>query len=111
LGTIPRSCGALASAECHQSTYGTHGRISHGPYAGRGPRGYRRSDDRIREDISECLTIHGQIDASDIEVVVDNAEVTLHGTVDSRQVKRMAEDVAELVLGVRDVHNRLRVRD
>jgi hypothetical protein len=81
-----------------------------GPYAGRGPKGYQRSDDRIREDVSDRLTAHGQIDASDIEVRTQAGEVTLVGFVDSRAVKRAAEDLAEDVPGVREVHNQLRVR-
>ncbi len=81
-----------------------------GPYSDVGPRGYRRADDRICEDVCDRLTQHGQIDASDIEVRVDNGEVTLAGMVDSRRTKRMAEDVVESVAGVRDVHNELRVR-
>lgn len=80
-----------------------------GPHAGRGPRGYQRSDERIREEINDRLTEHGEIDASDIEVSVAAGEVTLIGIVDSRQTKRMAEDVAESVAGVRDVHNNLRL--
>ena len=82
-----------------------------GPYSGRGPRGYRRSDERIHEEVAERLAQHGQIDASDIDVSVDNGEVTLEGTVDSRWVKRLAEDVADSVTGVTDVHNRLRVSE
>ena len=81
-----------------------------GPYAGRGPRGYQRSDDRIREEINERLTAHGLIDATDVECQVVNGEVTLTGFVDSRGAKRAAEDLAEDVYGVRDVHNQLRVR-
>jgi hypothetical protein len=81
-----------------------------GPFTGRGPRGYQRSDERIKEDVSDRLTQHGQIDATDIEVRVENCEVTLIGTVDSREAKRMAEDVSDAVLGVRDVHNKLRVK-
>jgi hypothetical protein len=80
-----------------------------GPYAGRGPKGYQRSDARIHEDVCDRLTDHPQIDASEIEVEVQHGEVTLTGTVDSRYVKRLAEDVAETVSGVTDVHNRLRV--
>ena len=76
-----------------------------GPHVGRGPRNYQRSDERIREDVSEILTQHGQVDASDIEVDVRNGEVTLRGTVDSRRSRRMAEDAVEDVPGVRDVHN------
>ena len=82
-----------------------------GPHVGRGPRNYRRSDERIREDVSEILTQHGQIDASDVEVDVRDGEVTLRGTVDSRRSRRMAEDAVEDVPGVRDVQNQLRVSE
>jgi osmotically-inducible protein OsmY len=83
---------------------------SAGPYAGRGPKGYRRSDDRIREDLCDMLCEHGGIDARDVEVQIVNGEVTLLGFVRSRQEKRLAEDLAEDVSGVRDVHNQLRVQ-
>lgn len=81
-----------------------------GPHAGRGPRGYQRSDERIREEINDRLTAHGYIDATDVEVRIQNGEVTLTGFVDSRDAKRAAEDVAEDVHGVREVHNQLRIR-
>jgi hypothetical protein len=81
-----------------------------GPYTGRGPKGYQRSDERIREEVSDRLTAHGQIDASDIEVRVQGGEVTLIGFVDSRETKRSAEDVVEDISGVREVHNQLRIR-
>jgi len=80
-----------------------------GPYAGRGPRGYTRSDERILEDVCERMTQHGQLDASDIEVRVTGAEVILQGSVGSRHAKRLAEDIAESVSGVREVSNQLRV--
>src|SRR4030095_1968319 len=38
-----------------------------------------------------------------------NAEVTLTGTVNTRDDKRLAEDIAESVSGVSNVENRLRV--
>lgn len=80
-----------------------------GPHAGRGPRGYQRSDERIREDVCDALCEHGYIDASDIEVTVANGEVTLLGVVRERAEKRLAEDTVEEVSGVREVHNQLRV--
>ncbi len=55
------------------------------------------------------LTRHGDIDATNIQVRVENGEVTLEGTVNSRREKRMAEDAVEDLHGVREVHNRLRV--
>jgi len=81
-----------------------------GPETGHGPRGYHRSDTRILEDISDRLMQHGRINASDITVQVANGEVTLAGSVNSRHVKRMVEDVAESVPGVTDVHNQLKVQ-
>jgi hypothetical protein len=80
-----------------------------GPFAGRGPKGYQRSDERIREDVNDRLTDHPAIDATEIEVRVTAGEVTLSGTVESRRVKRLAEDIVDSVRGVRDVHNELRV--
>ena len=84
-------------------------RGSAGPHAGRGPRGYQRADERVREDVCDVLCQHGYVDASDIEVTVLNGEVTLIGTVRERSEKRIAEDAAEQVSGVREVHNQLRV--
>jgi hypothetical protein len=81
-----------------------------GPYSGRGPQGYRRSDSRIEEDVCEALTHHGMLDASGIQVMVADGEVTLTGTVESRQAKRMAEDILDSVSGVKDVNNQLRVQ-
>ncbi len=79
-----------------------------GNYAGRGPKNWQRSDERIKEDINERLTEHSQIDATEIEVQVRNGEVTISGTVEDRRTKRMVEDLIEGVSGVKDVHNQLR---
>jgi osmotically-inducible protein OsmY len=79
-------------------------------HRGRGPRNYRRSDERIREDVSDRLMDDPHIDASDIEVGVASGEVVLTGTVESRFAKRHAEDLAESVSGVTHVQNNLRVR-
>jgi hypothetical protein len=80
-----------------------------GPYSGLGPRGYRRPDERIHEEICDRLTAHGAIDATGIEVHVDTGEVTLDGTVPDRRTKRLAEAVVDTVRGVVDIHNRLRL--
>lgn len=78
-------------------------------YVGRGPRGYRRSDQRIREDVNDRLTDDPYFDATDIEVAVDDSIVTLSGMVSGRADKWRAEDLAASVSGVKDVNNRLRV--
>lgn len=84
-------------------------RQQQGQYRGKGPRNYSRSDDRIKEDINDRLSDDPFIDASDIEVTVNNGDVTLTGTVDHRSTKRRAEDLAEAVSGVKNVENRIRV--
>jgi hypothetical protein len=81
-----------------------------GSYAGRGPQGYQRSDERIREDVCDCLMADPDVDASSMSVAVKDGEVTLEGTVEDRRTKRAAEDVVEDVPGVKQVHNRLRVQ-
>lgn len=79
-------------------------------YRGVGPKGYVRSDDRVREDVCDRLSDHPLIDASDIEVAAAAGEVTLTGGVSSRAAKRTAEDCAERVSGVTHVQNNLRIR-
>lgn len=85
-------------------------RSGEGQHRGRGPKGYTRSDERIREDVHDRLTDDPWIDASDVEVQVQSCEVTLTGAVASREDKRRAEDLVENVSGVRHVQNNLRMR-
>jgi osmotically-inducible protein OsmY len=80
-----------------------------GSFRGVGPRNYRRSDERIREEVCECLTEDPRINATNIDVTVKDCEVTLSGNVNSRDQKRRAEDLAESISGVKDVHNTLKV--
>lgn len=91
----------------YDSTFGAR---SPRNFAGRGPKNYRRSDERIQEEINEELTRHPDLDATDVEVRVDAGTVSLSGMVDSRHAKRLAEDICESVSGVQDVENQLRVR-
>ena len=81
-----------------------------GRFFGRGPKGYRRSDERIREEICDRLMTHPDIDASDIELSVSNGIVIMNGMVEDRHEKRLAEYIAEDAIGVDDVENRLKVR-
>jgi len=78
-------------------------------FTGRGPRAYRRTDARLHEEICELLTADTHIDASEVEVSVENGEVLLSGVVESRRLKHLAEDIAYRVSGVLDVTNRLKV--
>ncbi|WP_066408310.1 BON domain-containing protein [Flavisolibacter tropicus] len=80
-----------------------------GEHRGKGPRGYQRSEERIREDVCDRLSDDAMLDASEIEVTVNGADVVLSGTVLSREAKRHAEGLAESISGVRNVENRIHV--
>lgn len=76
---------------------------------GKGPKGYKRSDEKIHDEVCDVLTTHYDIDASEIEVEVKDGVVTLGGAVESRETKRLAEDVVADMNGVMDVRNNLRI--
>lgn len=78
-------------------------------YRGHGPADYTRSDERIREDANDRLTDDPRLDARRISVSVSDGEVTLNGTVGTREAKRRAEDMVDRVSGVRHVQNNLRI--
>jgi hypothetical protein len=78
-------------------------------HAGRGPKGYRRSDQRVLEDVNQALEDDDEVDASNIEVACEANEIVLRGTVPERRMKRLAEDLVEGLPGVKDVRNELRV--
>jgi hypothetical protein len=75
----------------------------------RGPKGYRRSDERILEDIYEHLLATHHLDTSDVRVEVHDGTATLTGTVPERRMKHALEDLIHEIRDVRDVDNRLRV--
>lgn len=85
-------------------------RRASGAFVGRGPRGYKRSDERILDEVHDVLTRHPQIDASDVEVKVSDCSVTLRGSVPSRPQKWLAEEVAADIYGVSEVKNDLHVK-
>ena len=97
-----------AKSKGHHESWG-HDFVDNVKRMFRGPKGYKRSDDRIREDVYERLTRQQLLDAHEIEVSVSKGEVTLSGSVPSREEKFHAEQLADAVSGVEDVHNRLRI--
>ncbi|MGA0588675.1 BON domain-containing protein [Dyella sp. KRB-257] len=82
----------------------------HDRFRGQGPKGYRRTDERIHEDVCEALAHDPHVDASEMEVKVKDGVVTLEGEIPSRHMKHRAENCADSCSGVKDVDNRLRVR-
>jgi osmotically-inducible protein OsmY len=85
--------------------------LDHGfDFRGMGPKDYRRSDERIWEDVCEVLLRDPRIDASEVDVSVEDGIVLLRGKVESRRIKRLAELAVESILGVLDVQNLLTFR-
>jgi osmotically-inducible protein OsmY len=73
------------------------------------PKGYTRSDERIREDVCERLA-ECQFDISNVSVDVKQGKVTLDGSVSERRMKHQIEDIADNCMGVKDVDNKLRIQ-
>jgi hypothetical protein len=74
------------------------------------PRRRGPSDRVLWAVIVERLEDERRLDLRGLEVIVEDGEVTLNGTVRRKEDKRRIEDVADIE-GVRHVQNNLRVRD
>lgn len=81
-----------------------------GKLFGRGPKGYKRSDERIKEDICEQLWRSDTIDSSEVTIVVREGEVTLTGTVPERWMRHEVENIADESMGVKDINNHIRIQ-
>ena len=57
----------------------------------------------------DLLSNNADLDASEVEVHVEGGEVTLSGTVDSRDARWLTEDLVNSVSGVREVYNQIKV--
>jgi osmotically-inducible protein OsmY len=79
-------------------------------HRGRGPQGYQRSDERLKELVCERLTDDPRIDASNVNIDVTGQVVKLTGTVDDRSTKYEIEELIESLGGVKDIDNQLRVQ-
>lgn len=82
---------------------------SEGQYFGKGPKNYRRSDERTREILCERLTEDPRIDASDVDVRVQDGAITLSGSVPDRAMKHAAEDIAATCAPDEQIRNELKV--
>jgi hypothetical protein len=81
-----------------------------GMHFGKGPKGWKRSDENIKEEASGILYQDSELDASEISLTVKDGCIYLKGTVDSRDAKRRAERSIEKLSGVDDVQNELKVK-
>jgi len=81
---------------------------SQGPHRGRGPRGWSRQDERIREEVCERLLQDRLLDARGVEVTVQDGVVSLTGEVPGASDAAHAEMLARQAPGVVDVRSELR---
>lgn len=79
-------------------------------FSGIGPKGYKRTDERIEEEVCEVLARDRYIDASQLTVSVDNGVVTLSGTVSDREDRFAAEMLVDTIMGVDDIKNNIKVK-
>jgi hypothetical protein len=91
-----------------EAFFSPHGRSPEADVRARRRRG--PSDRVLWAVIVERLEDERGLDLRDVEVLVENAEVTLNGRVRHKSDKRRIEDVADID-GVRHVQNNLRVHD
>lgn len=106
-------------SQAQQRGYGNYGSYgSQGGHGGasmdmrhrQGPKGYSRSDERIREDVCERLCMAHELEVHDVSVQVKDGRVDLQGSVPERWMKHAIEDCAEQCFGVQDVENRIRTQ-
>ena len=84
--------------------------LTPGPFSGLGPV-YSDAGDPTGQEVASRLTQHGQVDATNIEITIDNGEVLLEGTVNDEETKRLAQEALESVAGVSSVQNQLQVQE
>ncbi len=70
-----------------------------------------RSNEQIRDDVWEYISLNDAIRRKDIDVSVEGGIVTLRGRVNSDIAREAAEKAAREALGVIGVRNELEVAD
>lgn len=80
-------------------------------YSGVGPKGWKLSDEKLREKVSEVLLHSHDVDPSGLEVTVEDSIVYLQGTIQSKGMRIVAEDLVASIPGVEDVFTELRIED
>ena len=79
-------------------------------YYGVGPKGWRISDERIKDNICEAMARNIHLDASGVEVEVSDGVVYLRGEVNDKMMKHEAEKVVNNQFGVKDLKNEITLR-
>lgn len=80
-------------------------------YAGVGPKGWKLSDEKLKERVSEVLLHSHEVDPSGLEVTVEDSIVYLKGRIRSKGMRTVAEDLIASIPGVEDVFTELTIED
>lgn len=80
-------------------------------FTGIGPKGWKLSDEKLKERVSEVLLHSHDVDPSGIEIQVEDRVVYLRGTIQSKGMRRVAEDLVASIPGVEDVFTELKIKD
>ena len=76
---------------------------------GKGPKGWKISDESLRDEAAEKLYRSWDVDATEIQVDVKDGLITLSGSVSDREQKKAAERLFDTMNGVHDVINQLKI--
>lgn len=80
-------------------------------HSGRGPKGWKLSDEKLKDKVSEVLFHSHDVDPSELEVTVEDNVVYLKGNIQSKGMRRVAEDLVGSIPGVIDVFTQLKIKD
>lgn len=79
-------------------------------YQGRGPKGWKRSDERIKDEVCSALKHSLEVDASELEVDVKDHCVYMKGSLPTKGMRIVAEDLVGSVPGVEDVFTQIKIK-
>jgi hypothetical protein len=80
-------------------------------YYGKGPKGWKFADEKLKERVCEVLLHSHEVDASEIDVSVEEGCVYLNGNISSNGMKRVAVDLVDSIPGVEDVFTQLNIKN
>jgi hyperosmotically inducible periplasmic protein len=68
------------------------------------------SDDRLFDEVNRSLVTDPQLGARPLQVAVKDGKVTITGSVENEKLLKRVDKVVKKVKGVREVDNRVQIR-
>lgn len=98
-------------ADLARGAAGTSWNTGLNDHQGKGPKGWKLTDERLKERVNEVLLHSHDVDPSELEVLVQDRVVTLRGKIKSKGMRTVAEDLVLSIPGVEDVFSQLKISD